>query len=93
VGKQSARELLNHARLRGNVEINQHVTADNDVHRLHGRHLRIVEEVQPVEPDDRFQLRGDCEFVASTGKVFVQEIRLGIAETVLAIDSGMGGRD
>src|SRR5579862_1814270 len=68
---QIAEEVLDDARFRGAVEIDEYVAAENDVHAFHEQNFRVVLQIQPAERDELFHLRPYLEFFPVHGsKVF-----------------------
>src|ERR1700730_12100325 len=55
-------KLVDHLRLRGGVKINQHITAENQIHALHEKHFGVVLQVQAAERDQLFHLGAYLQF-------------------------------
>ncbi len=51
MGKKVVIEVLNHAAFGNQIEVNEHVAAEDDVKALHERHAGVIGEIQPTEGD------------------------------------------
>src|SRR5216684_888453 len=89
-----AEKMVDHLRLRGTVKIDQNVAAENQIHALHEKHPGVVLQVQPAERDQLFHLGAHLQsLLIEHGEIFPLVIVGGVAQRVVAINTGLGGFD
>jgi hypothetical protein len=87
-GQQIGEEMLHHSALRSQIEINQHIAAENNIDTLLENHLAVVTEIQTIKTDLRFEQVVSLQFlVAHVIEVFAAEYCIGIAQRILAVDA------
>src|ERR1039458_9331187 len=88
-GQQIRIKMLHYATLRSQVEVDQHIAAENDVHPFLEQHLGVVTEVDAVKADLRFeQVVGLELLVANIFEVFPAQQVVGTAQGILSVNSG-----
>src|SRR5258706_9167417 len=89
---EAAEKMVNHLRLRSAIKIDQHIAAEDQVHALHEKHPGVVLQIQAAESDYLFHLREHLQFLLIDGReIFASKIIRGRAQSVIAIDAGLGG--
>src|SRR5215475_210093 len=83
--KQIGVEVLDDLLFRDRVEIDQHVTAQNDVHSLYEQHAGVIEQVEPGEGHNRLYLGFDPQLVSMNDEILVAVKRLKVTGAVVAI--------
>src|SRR5262252_1152303 len=71
VRKKVVVEVLDDAPLRGKIEIDQDVAAENHVEALHESHPRIIREIQAVESHGSARRGLHLKLIANRDKVFL----------------------
>ena len=56
--------MLNNPPLRGQIEVDQYIAAEDGVHTFHQLHTRIVRQVEPAEADVGTGRGMDLELIA-----------------------------
>ncbi len=85
-------KMLHHAALRCQVEVDQHIAAENDVHPFLEQHFAVVAEVDALKTDLRFQQIVGLEFFfASVPEVFPAQRVAGLAQGILSVNAGACG--
>ena len=86
-------KTMNHLLLRSQVEIDQHIAAENNVHTGHGRHGGILGKIQPGEPDLGFNFGHDLQLSAFEAEIFFAQRSFDIADAIFTIASRLSGGD
>src|ERR1022692_40011 len=88
-GQQIGIKVLYDTALRSQVEVDQHIAAENDVDPFLEQHLVVIAEVDAVKADLRFEQIAGLEFlVASISEVFPAQRVAGISQSILTVDAG-----
>ena len=90
VGKKVVIEMLDDAPLRGKIEVNQDIAAEDDVHAFHESHGRILGQVQAAEFDVLANLGLDLHTFPGGREIFLAIVSRQIASAVAAIDGSVG---
>ena len=90
VGQKIVVEVLDHAPLGGQVEIDQNVAAEDNVETLHEGHAGVVGEIQAAEGDVRADRGLDLELFSGGSEIFLAVKRSQMASAVAAIDRVLG---
>jgi hypothetical protein len=84
--------MLHDAALRSQVEVDQHIAAENDVEPFLEQHPAAVTEVDAVKANARFeQIVGLELLVTNIFEVFPAQGAAGIAQGILAVNAGACG--
>ncbi len=67
-GLETGEEMLDDLALGGEVEIDEHVAAEDEVHALHEDHLGVVAEIEAGEGDEGADFVLDLQRVAGSGR-------------------------
>src|SRR5258708_12291605 len=87
-------KIVDHLRLRGGVEIDQHIAAENQIYTLHEKHPGVVLQVETAERDQLFHLGVYLQFLLIDGREVFLLIKIaGVAQRVIAVDAALGGFD
>src|SRR5579864_5462425 len=71
-GQQVGIKLLHYFALRTEVEVDQNIAAEDQVDAFEEGHFAVVVKIDPIEPDQRFDLIGDLQALFVVGlKVFL----------------------
>lgn len=79
--------VLNHVAFGEDIEIDQDVTAEDDVHTFHEGHASVVEQVDPAEGNAGFHLIAHLELIFEGLEVFLAKVGRQVAGAVVAIDT------
>src|ERR1700674_170869 len=90
-GEQIRIKMLNDTALGGQVEVDQHIAAEDEVEPFLEQHLTVVTQVHAVKANLRLEQIVELEFVvADIFKGFPAQPGAGIAEGVRSVNSGTG---
>ena len=92
VGQKIVVEVLNHPPFGNQIEINEHVAAENDVEALHESHASVVGKIQTAEGDAAANRRLNLQLFCGRGEIFLAVIRSQIASAVGAVNRVLGVR-
>lgn len=94
MGQKIVEEMLNHAPLGSQIEVDQHVATEDDVHTLHECHASVVRQIEPAEADVGTSRGMHLELIALPKKVLAAVCWGQIARAVVAVHGlfGMGKR-
>src|SRR5207302_6029799 len=92
VRKKVVVEVLNDSPLRGQIKIDEHIAAEDDVHALHERHPRIVGQVQAAEAHVPLHHRLHSQLLALGREIFLPVIGAQIAGAVAPVQTVLGVR-
>src|ERR1700740_2825259 len=85
--QQIGEKMLHHFALRSQIEIDQHIAAENNVDTLLENHLAVIAEIKAIKTDLRFEQVVSLQFlVAHVIEIFSAEYCIGVAQRVLAVD-------
>src|SRR4051794_30778208 len=83
-------EVLDDHSLRFQIEVDQDVAAENNIHAFHENHSSRIEQVQATEGDQRLYLGLHLQALVDAGKIFLPKIRVEVTRAVLAVQSSAG---
>ncbi len=66
-GQQVGIEVLHHFPFRVQIEVDEHIAAEDQVHAFEECHLAVVAKIDPVETDDRLELVGGLQVLVIVG--------------------------
>src|SRR5262249_15621058 len=83
-------EVLDHLFLGGQIEIDQDIAAEDDVHSLHESHAGIVRQIQPAETNAGANGLLNLQLISGCGKVLLTKMHWQIPRAVVAVDGVFG---
>ena len=72
---------------RQNVEVNQHVAAENYIYTLHERHAGVIEEVEARERNAASQSGRNPQLIVSGIEIFLPVVGREIARAVVPVNA------
>ena len=84
--------MLNHTPLGSQIEIDQHVAAEDNIEALHERHASVVGKIQAAEGYSAANRWLDLQLLLGGSEVFLAVIRSQIAGAITAVDCIPGVR-
>src|SRR5580693_1492717 len=91
---KAGEKVLDDAALGGDVEIDEDIAAEDEIHALHEEHLAVVVEIEAGEVDAAAHFVVDAEFFVFGGREIFALVEIaGVAQGVAAVDAVPGGFD